>query len=132
MKSASEKISEHNCASDLARILAACGFAVRLWRSQRIYLSGYGRDISAYLEPGADLGPRPCDGVRLEVRSNWQAARYNGLRCKGVKHAILHDLWTARLLSESPPARWQDVTLCDRTETRSALRPYEPQNSESA
>lgn len=117
---------------ELARILIACGFDARVWRGQRVYLGGYGRDISAYLEPRGLSAEFPADGARLDVRSSWQAARYNGLRCKGVKHEILKDLWRARLISTPPPERWQDVSLADALAVRPLIRPFEPQNSESA
>lgn len=117
---------------ELARILIACGFDARAWRGQRIYLGGYGRDITAYLEPRDLSAEFPADGARLDVRSSWQAARYNGLRCKGVKHEILKDLWRARLISSPPPERWQDVSLADAPVVRPPIRPFEPQNRESA
>jgi hypothetical protein len=119
-------------ADELARILTGCGFDARVWRGQRVYLGGYGRDITAFFEPRTLCPEHPADGVRLDVRSSWQAARYNGLRCKGVKHAILKDLWRACLLSAPPPDRWQDVPLTEAPLVRPVIRPFETQNSESA
>lgn len=110
----------------LCTILSACGFNARLWKGFRIYLSGYGRDIKAYLQTDAAPGPLPADGFRLVVTSSWNAPRYNGLRCKGVKHAILEDLFAARLISAPPPLRWQDVELDAPQATRRPIRPYLP------
>lgn len=124
MKSASENIRTTS-ATELASIMTACGFTVRLWRDQRVYLADYGRDITAYLEPQPILPMCPADGARLDVRSSWRSERYNGLRCKGVKHAILKDLWAAQLISTKPPADWKDVPLTDKSEPRPPLRPYE-------
>lgn len=105
---------------DLCRILRACGFDASSWRGQRIYIRGYGRDIKAWLSPGPDAGGSlPVDAFRLIVTSTWRAALHNGLRCKGVKHAILCDLYAAGLMSAAPPARWQDVVL----DTPHAVRP---------
>lgn len=132
MISASEINHQKSRVLALVEALTYCGFACRVWREQRVYLHGYGRDITAYLEPCDDDGLRPADGAGLDVRSNWQAAKHNGLRCKGVKHAILKDLWAARLISEPPPEKWQDVVLVEPRPAGRAIRPYEPQNTKSA
>lgn len=110
----------------LSSILVACGFRVRLWKAKRLYLSGYGRDVRAYLEADTSAGPSPADGYRLVVSSSWKVHQYNGLRCKGVKHAILEDLYVAGLLSKPPPARWQDVVLDAPQAARPAIIPYAP------
>lgn len=110
----------------LSEILSACGFNVRLYRGGRLYISGYGKDIKAYLHEGPILGPLPADGYALSVSSTWRAAQYNGLRCKGVKHAILEDLYTARLITAPPPRRWQDVELEAPHGARRAIQPYMP------
>lgn len=94
----------------------------------RLYISGYGRDIKAYLCIADEGGPLPADGCSLVVTSNWSAPRYNGLRCKGVKHAILEDLFAARLISTPPPLRWQDVELDAPQAKRPVIRPFAPQD----
>jgi hypothetical protein len=109
---------------DLCEALVYCGFRVRRWKGERLYLGGYGRDISAYLEPDCGGGPSPADGYRLVVTSSWRAARYNGLRCKGVKHAIWGDLYRAALVSAPPPVDWQGVTLDEASAVRPLIRPY--------
>lgn len=108
----------------LAIILSACGLSVRLWKGQRLYLSGYGRDIKAYLHPSAARGPLPADGYALVVMSNWNMPRYNGLRCKGVKHAILEDLFLAGVISSPPPRDWRQVELDAPQAARPAIVPY--------
>lgn len=119
-------------AEALAAIMTSCGFSVRVWRGQRVYLDGYGRDINAYLAP-LDLDSAfPADKAKLVVRSSWQAHRYNGLRCKGVKHAIWKDLFQACLVSAPPPERWQDVPLADDAPVARTLRPYLGQRSTGA
>lgn len=119
-------------AETLAAIMTGCGFSVRLWRGRRVYLDGYGRDVSAYLEPLAADPSFPADAAKLVVRSSWQAHRYNGLRCKGVKHAIWKDLYEAKLISAPPPERWQDVAVTDEAPGRRTLRPYERQSHTGA
>lgn len=109
----------------LRLILASCGFDVRAWRSKRLYLHSYGRDIKAWLEPGSVQPGLPADGWRLFVTSTWRASRQNGLRCKGVKHAILRDLFAAGLISAPPPERWQDVVLDAPLSEKAAIRRYE-------
>jgi len=109
---------------ELAAALAYCGFNVRRWKGERLYLSGYGRDISAYLETAAPPGPAPADGYRLVVTSSWRAPRHNGLRCKGVKHALLCDLFAAGLIGAPPPPSWQDVILDAPQSERPAIRRY--------
>jgi hypothetical protein len=109
---------------DLSSILSACGFSVRTWKGQRLYLSGYGRDIKAYLHPATPHGPLPADGFALVVTSSWNMPRYNGLRCKGVKHAILEDLFLAGVISTSPPPDWKQVTLDAPHAARPAIIPY--------
>ncbi len=108
----------------LSEILSVCGFNARLYRGGRIYISGYGRDIKAYLHQKGGDGPLPADGYALDVSSSWRAAQYNGLRCKGVKHAILEDLYAARLISTPPPRRWQDVTLDAPLAARRTITPF--------
>lgn len=109
---------------ELASILSACGLSVRLWKGQRLYLSGYGRDIKAYLSPQSGDGPLPADGYALTVTSSWNMPRYNGLRCKGVKHAILEDLFLAGVISTPPPADWKQVALEAPHAARPPIIPY--------
>jgi hypothetical protein len=109
---------------DLAAILSACGLSVRLWKGQRLYLSGYGRDIKAYLTPQGGGGPLPADSYALTVTSSWNMPRYNGLRCKGVKHAILEDLYLAGVISAPPPADWKQVALEAPHAARPPIIPY--------
>ena len=107
----------------LAAILAQCGFDVQSWKGERIYLSGYGQSVRAYLTPPSLPGGRPCDGAGLVVTSFWKSAK-SALHAKGVKHAILKDLHTAGLMSERPPARWQDVSLDAAPAAKRHIRPF--------
>ncbi|MFZ4602984.1 MAG: hypothetical protein ACOYM8_11050 [Caulobacterales bacterium] len=132
MNSAYGSTSPTPPAAQLAAIMTACGFSVRVWRDARVYLNGYGRDVRAYLEPRTLDPQAPAADAKLVVSSTWQAPRYNGLRCKGVKHAILKDLWTAQLISAPPPERWQDVTLADEAVTAQTIRPYTDRDALSA
>lgn len=109
---------------ELADILSACGLSVRLWKGQRLYLSGYGRDIKAYLAPRSGGGPLPADSYALTVTSSWNMPRYNGLRCKGVKHAILEDLFLAGVISTPPPADWKQVELEAPHAVRNSIIPH--------
>lgn len=109
---------------ELASILSVCGLSVRLWKGQRLYLSGYGRDIKAYLAPQGGDGPLPADSYALTVTSSWNMPRYNGLRCKGVKHAILEDLFLAGVISTPPPADWKQVALEAPHAARQPIIPY--------
>lgn len=95
--------------------LAHFGVTVTLWRGKRVYLSGYGRDINAWIEPRDRLptDARPADGALIQVTSTWKSTR-NALHCKGIKHMILHDLYNAGLLTHRPPEIWQKVALEDR------------------
>lgn len=108
--------------TQITDLMRRCGFYVRAWRGARLYIDGYGRDISAYLEPPIEPGAAPLDNCALIVRSNWRAPNHNGLRCKGVKHAMLTDLYRAELISEPPPAHWRDVQL-DTREAKRSIRP---------
>ena len=112
---------------DLTRALTYCGFHVRPWKGERVYLAGYGRDIKAYLTPDATKGVLPADGWHLTVTSSWRMPRYNGLRCKGVKHAILTDLFVAGLISAPPPPRWQDVDLEAPLSRRPTIKRFDPE-----
>jgi hypothetical protein len=96
-------------ADSLAAMLLAHGFRAKAYHGSRVYLDGYGRDVKAWLEPGAS-GELPADGAFLHVRSSWRS-HLNGLRCKGVKHAILTDLYAAGFLSSPPPEDWRRVRL---------------------
>lgn len=106
-----------DAASSLAAVLTRCGFDVESWKGERVYVSGYGAAVRAYLTvPSLPhcatqlSGARPCDGATLVVTSFWKSTK-SGLHAKGVKHAILCDLYKAGLISERPPERWQDVAL---------------------
>ncbi|MBI1256569.1 MAG: hypothetical protein GC204_03775 [Chloroflexi bacterium] len=98
-------------ARPLADRLARYGFRVRLWNDRRIYLAGYGREISAYIEPLAGDDPM-LDGARIVVESRWRSSKA-ALHAKGVKHAILKDLHDAGILSERPPDDWRKIRLDD-------------------
>lgn len=118
-----------DAASLLAAIMRECGFDAGAWKGERVYLSGYGAAIRAYLTiPSLPLdraGAPPCDGASLIVTSFWKSTK-SGLHAKGVKHAILMDLYAAGLISEAPPARWQDVSLEAPLGARRAVRVLKP------
>lgn len=92
----------------------------------------YSRDVGAYLTPLTVGAAFPADAAKLVVRSSWQAYRYNGLLCKGVKHAIWKGLFAAKLMSVAPPERWQDVSLADEAPVARRHRPYANQTRTSA
>ena len=106
-------------ATAFAERLCACGFQARASRSakgeERIYLSGYGRDITAMLRITAEVfaGSIPHFApAQLIVTSSWKRGTLlNTQRCKGVKHAIWKDLHTAGVMPERPPERWIDVSI---------------------
>jgi hypothetical protein len=98
-------------ATRLAAFLEARGFRVRLWRERRVYVSGYGKDVSCAIEPVADA--KTLDDAVITVSSTWRSP-HAGLRCKGVKHTLLWDLFALGLLSQKPPRDWQAVKLDDR------------------
>lgn len=109
--------------TNIVELMRRCGFHVRAWREARIYIDGYGRDISAYLEPPSEPGAAPLDNCPLIVRSNWRAPNHNGLRCKGVKHQMLTDLFKAELILTPPPDDWRHVLLDDRAGKHRVIRP---------
>lgn len=95
----------------IAETLMKLGFQAKPYGATKIYLSGYGRDVSAYIDVAGDAtGPRLADGRTLTVTSKWRSPQ-NALRCKGVKHAIMVDLYNADLLTARPPEHWRDVVL---------------------
>lgn len=98
-------------AERLANFLEAHGLRVKLWRERRVYVFGYGRDVSCAIEPIP--GEPTLDRARILVTSNWRSPHV-GLRCKGVKHALLQDLFGLGLLSAAPPDDWRRVQLDDR------------------
>jgi hypothetical protein len=104
---------------ECAAALLAAGFRAKRYGEARIYIGGYGRDISAWLESDA-AGVLPVDGATLHVRSSWRSP-HNALRCKGVKHAILSDLHAAGLASVAPPEDWRQIRL-DEQRSRPASR----------
>lgn len=97
-------------AAQVAKAMTAAGFSVRLWRDTRIYVHGYGCDITASIEPleGATL-----DAARIDIKTSWRSPHAT-LRCKGVKHALLVDLFDAGLLAAPPPDHWRQVRVEDR------------------
>lgn len=112
--------------AELAEHMVRGGFRAKLYAGNRIYIAGYGRDISAWLTPPASptasiasLGS--ADGLFLHVRSSWRSP-HNGLRCKGVKHAILTDLHAAGFLSSPPPGDWRRVALDEPRNSVAASR----------
>lgn len=121
-----------DAASLLAATLLQCGLDAEAWKGERVYLSGYGTAVRAYLTipslPLDQLGARPCDGANLVVTSFWKSTK-SGLHAKGVKHAILSDLYAAGLISEAPPARWQDVALDAPLGARRSIRALKPVES---
>lgn len=97
-------------AAAFAQVMTAAGFRVRLWRDTRIYVYGYGRDITACVEP---VDAETLDRARIEVTTNWRSAHAT-LRCKGVKHALLSDLFEAGLMAAPPPDHWREVRIEER------------------
>jgi len=85
--------------------------APKKWRTQRIYIRGPHKTISAYFlvaDPERESWPHLMDGVTLHVESKWRSHK-SDLHAMGVKHAILKQLHAAGLLETPPPADWRAV-----------------------
>jgi hypothetical protein len=104
----------------LAAQLTEAGFDVKIWRDQRIYFNGYGRDIKAFVrfdDPGASAdecgGPLGLwSGAALDVRSDANQARaWLVNRAKQVKHSIMERLVEMEVYPGPVCERWQDVLL---------------------
>jgi hypothetical protein len=105
----------------LAAALTEAGFKANIFKGQRIYLNGYGRDISAYITldyPDDEVAQgRLFDGCALKVFSNCdsQTGKWRTNRAKQIKHAIMERLYsegdgiTAYL--GAPCENWEDVIL---------------------
>lgn len=75
------------------------GLTARAWKNKRIYLNGYGRDISAYItldEPESQaVAGRLFDGCALKVYSNCESQphQWRVNRAKQIKHGVMHTLY---------------------------------------
>lgn len=101
----------------LANLLCEKGFKARYHLPTcRVYLNGYGRDISAYFEldpDGSQFDPNdPLHGTNLKVWSNsYQSQAWLVNRCKQVKHSIMLAIKRTGLVSCEVCQRWEDVIL---------------------
>jgi hypothetical protein len=104
----------------LAEQLTEAGFDVKIWRDQRIYLNGYGRDIKAFIRFDHPTIPAAeCDdelglwaGAGLDVRSDAnQTQQWLTNRAKQVKHSIMERLVEMEVYPGPICERWQDVLL---------------------
>jgi hypothetical protein len=95
------------------------GFTVKAYQGFRIYLNGYGRDISAYIvlddpDEEAETG-RLYDGCALKVFSNCnnQGAKWRINRAKQIKHTIMTSLYESGIVAYLGPIceSWEDVIL---------------------
>lgn len=105
----------------LSAAMNAAGLTTKAWKGTRIYVNGYGRDISAYItidEPESEaVEGRLFDGCALRVYSNCdsQSGAWRANRAKQVKHDIMTTLYadgqgvTAYLGLVC--ATWQEVIL---------------------
>lgn len=104
----------------LTAALNASGFTAKAWKDQRIYLNGYGKDISAYITldtpTDAAVDGRLFDGCALKVYSNAeQSGAWLVNRRKQVKHQIMVQLYDdgqgVTGYFEAPTDDWQKVIL---------------------
>ncbi len=104
----------------LTEALNANGFSAKIWKGSRIYLNGYGKDISAYITLDWPDAPatdgRLFDGCALKVFSNAdQTGAWKVNRAKQVKHNIMTALYDEGNgitgYFEPPCATWQEVIL---------------------
>jgi hypothetical protein len=83
----------------LTAALNAAALPAKAWKGKRIYLNGYGRDISAYItldDPDREaVEGRLFDGCALKVYSNCdsQSGLWRANRAKQVKHDIMTTLY---------------------------------------
>ncbi len=113
-----EEIRTNTHIRALCEKLNESGFEAKIWRNERIYLNGYGRDIKAYflLFDPEDVPPDSdwalLDGVVLKVSSHGdKSAKWLLNRAKQVKHAIMLDVHACGVGAEHPCESWQEVDL---------------------
>lgn len=106
----------------LTDALNHAGFDAKAWKNSKIYLNGYGKDISAYIDLDDPLDEdfdedKLWDGCSLKVYSNCesQPGKWRVNRAKQIKHGIMQLLYsegrgiTAYLGDVCE--NWQDVIL---------------------
>ena len=102
----------------LRDFIGSLEYPAKVWRDQRVYINGIGRDISAYFlvddplgeyDPSAILGP--LTGASLHVFSNARNSdpQWKVNRAKQIKHEIMKRMAEARGLQVS--GNWRDVIL---------------------
>jgi len=104
----------------LSASLNAAGIKGSVWREQRIYLSGHGKDIKAYiifddpLRDAADCtGPMGLyAGCALRVFSDAnQSRKWLVNRAKQVKHNIMAEMVLLGIAPGPICEDWQDIIL---------------------
>lgn len=97
----------------LAAVLKEKGFSCSIWQNSRIYLNGYGKDISAFItfdDPTEEDFQNPYSGCCLKVFTKTEAPKsWRVNRCKQVKHKIM--LGMGYIVGSEPCERWEDVIL---------------------
>jgi hypothetical protein len=92
----------------------------KIWRGDRIYLNGYGKDISAYITFDDALTPADeCvgtmglfQGCALKVFSNANQDRsWIISRAKQIKHGIMVAMVNASIVPGPVCSDWRDVVL---------------------
>ena len=87
----------------LTQAIKSTGISAKVWKDSRIYLSGFGRDITAYItldEPLSETFEHLFQGCALKVftdcnqSANWKMNRY-----RQVKHSIMITLDEAGITS---------------------------------
>ena len=96
--------------------LVKAGFDAKIWKDQRIYFNGQGRDIKAFIQLDEPMEPLDdsvtlLSGCALKVFSDCEQDRkWLANRAKQVKHALMVQMFDAGIATQ-PCERWQDVIL---------------------
>lgn len=114
----------------LAQELRECGIPAKVWNEGKLFIDGYGRQLKISVSL-SELGPRPLDHATITVTTSWKSTKA-GLYCKGVKHALLVDLYLAGFTSTSPPDDWRKVVLDERPKVRVITRRVEDADTQDA
>lgn len=111
MKKSEKKMSQ---IKKLAAEMLKANFKINIWKSERIYINGYGKDINTWInfdEPLAVEYNTSYDGCSLKVFSNAsQDSKWKINRAKQVKFSIMEKLVEIKVV-ESVCEKWQDVIL---------------------
>jgi len=104
-----------NKIDNLSLLLDKAGIRHKIWQNKRIYFSK-DRTANCYIEfedPAADATSNALESASLRVFSNCasQTAKWNVNRAKQIKHAIMLELYEAKIMLEKPCDRFEQVIL---------------------